>query len=395
MNAGKAACVLRGACATFSIACMCAAPGVGAASDFLAAKGYVSYLQTVWDRHPDSPWLIEGTLLNRLDLSWYPARWLTLTGAARTRLVYGDLVEQVPGYASLLTVSTGYLDLSHVWADGDSWLIHTEIDRLFAELALGQWQVRAGRNRINWGLALSWNPNDLFNTYSLFDIDYPERPGTDAVQVEFCPSATSDAQLVWRMEDDTDSMVVAALYRINRWGYDMQLIGGLYRTDIAAGGGWSGQIGGAGLRGELTYFYPRRNGHVRDGVLSGCAGADYTFAAGLYVHGSVLYQSDGAAAWEVEGEDQLSSLQFSAKRLSPSRFSVLGQVSKRITPLVSADLSAMFNPVDLSTFVWPVVTFSVTDNAEVMLTAQVFAGRKHTEFGGYGVVGAGRFRWNF
>ena len=45
--------------------------------------------------------------------------------------------------------------------------------------------LRIGRQRINWGVNLAWNPNDLFNAYSLIDFDYQERPGSDAIRFQY------------------------------------------------------------------------------------------------------------------------------------------------------------------------------------------------------------------
>ncbi|MCK7542259.1 MAG: hypothetical protein MZV63_70990 [Marinilabiliales bacterium] len=70
-----------------------------------------------------------------------------------------------------------------------SHVLNTFIDRASVDFTAGTLQVSAGRQRINWSQALVWNPNDIFNTYSSFDFDYMERPGSDAVRVDLLTGA--------------------------------------------------------------------------------------------------------------------------------------------------------------------------------------------------------------
>jgi hypothetical protein len=63
----------------------------------------------------------------------------------------------------------------------------------YLDYTAGKWQFRVGRQRINWGVNLVWNPNDVFNSFSYFDFDYEERPGSDAVRVQYYTGTTSSA----------------------------------------------------------------------------------------------------------------------------------------------------------------------------------------------------------
>ena len=68
--------------------------------------------------------------------------------------------------------------------DFDQMVFHIMIDRLYLQWNDDSWQFKVGRQRINWGVNLAWNPNDIFNAYSLYDFDYEERPGTDALRFQ-------------------------------------------------------------------------------------------------------------------------------------------------------------------------------------------------------------------
>ncbi len=70
----------------------------------------------------------------------------------------------------------------------------------------------------------------------------------------------------------------AAMYRFNVFSYDIQLLAGILSEEDYLGGiGWSGNIGGAGFRGEATYFHPKQNFSDTSGMFMGSVGLDYTF----------------------------------------------------------------------------------------------------------------------
>lgn len=401
MNAGPLefrsrlrSCIIRHCCPLLIVAATIAASRACANEPF-SGRGYCSFLQTVAAPDKNDPWFIEGNVLSRLEGTWRPVQHCSLDGSLRTRLIYGDFVEQIPGYANLLSRSAGFLKLSRIVDSGQSWLVHSEIDRLSAEVTAGSWSVRAGRQRINWGLNLAWNPNDVFNTFSLFDVDYPERPGTDAMLVEYYPSPTSDAQLVWQAGEIPDSMAFAGLFRFNTWGYDLQAIGGVVRQDLVAGGGWAGQIGGGGCRGECTWFHPLPGASDHTEVVSACVSGDYTFTHSLYVHAALLYTSNGSTAKHRDPASVRELLSLSAKKLSTSRYSCFGQVSYPVTPLLHATVMTVINPLDRSFCVNPTLRISIADNTECSLLAQLFEGDARTEFGAYGMFVMGRLRWDF
>ena len=108
------------------------------------------------------------------------------------------MVKKFPDYEQMIDEEGGYFDLGTVLISADGWFLHSAIDRAWVDYTLGKLQVRAGRQRINWGVNLVWNPNDIFNTFSYFDFDYEERPGTDAVRVQYYTGTTSSAELVYK-----------------------------------------------------------------------------------------------------------------------------------------------------------------------------------------------------
>lgn len=363
----------------------------------LNLNGYVKELYMFYSPEKPVPgtdldYLATNIVHNRLNLKWYTSKKLTTVIEMRNRLIFGNLVKDFPDYLATVDVDNGLLDLSWISAQGKSWFVHSMIDRAYLDYSSGKWQIRAGRQRVNWGVNLVWNPNDIFNTFSYFDFDYEERPGTDAIRVQYYTGTTSSAELVYKPGRNQARTAFAGMYRFSQWDYDFQFIGGQAGNDWVAGGGWSGDIRGAGFRGEFTHFEPRNDQSTRATVAS--ISADYTFSSGWYIHSGVLWNSAGKTG-KAGGMDVLFNPDMSAKQLSFARYSLFGQVSKPITPLFSGSFSGIVNPSDGSFYFGPALTYSLLNNLELMLAGQLFFGDSETEFGDIGQIAFGRLKWSF
>jgi hypothetical protein len=364
----------------------------------LEFSGYIKDVQTVFVPYGmEENWLSDNSIHNRLSLKYYPTDWLTLNIQARNRLIYGDFVKYFPDYASNAQTKNYWMDLDYVWLNDSSVVGLSELDRMYAQFNKGDWEVTIGRQRINWGMNLVWNPNDIFNTFSYFDFEYEERPGTDAVRMKYYTSITGSAELVYKAGDELDEMACAGLYRFNKWSYDFQLLGGFMGKDYVIGTGYSGNIKGAAFRGELTYFKPR---HIHDntideeGVVVSSISSDYTFGNTLYLHGGLLFNSSGKSGKpgqiQLLGENELSP-----KMLSRGKWNLFSQASINVTPLITASLSTIMNPDDMSVFISPSVTFSISDNFSFSAFGQFFSGSINSEYGQIGQIGYFRFKYSF
>lgn len=322
---------------------------------------------------------------NRINFRWYATDRLTIAVEARNRLFSGQLIRKFPQYEEMVNTSPGYFDLAATVASGNGWFLHAMIDRAWVDYYLGNWQFTAGRQRINWGLNLVWNPNDIFNTYSYFDFDYEERPGADALKVQYYTGATSSAELVYKIDrnilDEAES-TIAAKYRFTRVGYDFQFLGGRTPRDFVLGGGWTGDVEGAGFRGEASWFIPHKNNTGSNGSLVASASGDYTLKNSLYIHAAALYNSQGVTG--NAGSRNFFDQEISAKNLSPARYNLFGQLSFPFTPLFSGSLSGIINPSDGSSYIGPSMTWSLLTNLELLVTGQLFFGKSGTEYGELG-----------
>ena len=118
------------------------------------------------------------------------------------------------------------------------------IDRLYLQWNDDSWQFKVGRQRINWGVNLAWNPNDIFNAYSLYDFDYEERPGTDALRFQKFIGYAGGYEIAIKIADNWDEFTAAAMaYKWNVKGFDLQALGGIMKNNLTAGIGWAGNLG--------------------------------------------------------------------------------------------------------------------------------------------------------
>lgn len=377
----------------------------GKSQEKFSMQGYVKSMQTLMAPEErgflDVDILSDNLIHNRLNFRYYASDNITVAMEMRNRFLYGEITKLIPelmqveDYGNVLDKDGGYLDLSKTIASGDGYVLHSMIDRAYVDYVNGNFKARVGRQRINWGINLVWNPNDIFNTMNYFDFDYEERPGTDAIKLQYYTGVASSAELVYEAADSWEKSAIAGMYRMNKWGYDWQVLGGYLKEDYVLGAGWSGHIDKAGFRGEATYFRNSNNFADTTGQLVASVSADYMFPSSFYLHGGMLYNSEGTTGNAGRGGMLLANQDLSVKTLSPTKTSLFFQTSYQITPLLTGDMSAIVNPHDKSWFIMPKITYSLSNNISTLLTGQVFSGDNGTEFGGFGKIYYLRIKWSF
>lgn len=358
-------------------------------------NGHLQTLSNVWIPPGSKSWLTMTTLNNRLDFRWYPSNSFSFHIGGRNIMNYGQMVQlNYPEYAEISTFEPGFFNLTKKWVSDSSYFIYSNIDRANIKFVTGKFEVVAGRQRINWGINMVWNPNDIFNTFNYFDFDYAERPGCDAVLLQYYTSYTSSFQFAFKLDNNND-ITSALMYKFNKWNYDLQFFAGVMEQDLVAGAGWSGDIWGAGFTGEASYFLDKDKLADTNGVFVASLGLNYTFRNSLYISGSYLFNSAGTTGPAGFGPLFTLFLDISAKNFTLAKHSIFAQASYPITPLIKADAAVIFNPNDKSGFFGPSVDFSLTDNISLFFISQIFWGDGGTEYGDYGSITYLRLKWSF
>jgi hypothetical protein len=201
-------------------------------------NGYVKFMQTISFQRIDENWMTDNLIHNRLIFNWNITGNLTFNTQMRNRIFFGETVTNFQQYPDIVDRDNGLADMTFNVFEGKSVFMNSTFDRLYLDYNLGKFQFTVGRQRINWGQTFVWNPNDLFNAYSFFDFDYEEKPGSDAVRIQFYPSYSSKLEVAVKV-DSGKNVTAAALYRFNVKGYDIQVLGGYYAgTDFTVGAGF-------------------------------------------------------------------------------------------------------------------------------------------------------------
>jgi hypothetical protein len=332
-------------------------------------NGYVSTMESVIFDSLSGPIVVDNLLHNRLNFKGYINEHITFATEFRNRLFTGDIVRTNPAYSETVGSDDGLVDLSWNILDKQSFLLNTSIDRLWADFNYGKFQARLGRQRINWGQTLVWNPNDIFNVYSYFDFDYIERPGSDAIRLQYYPDYSSSFEIAIKA-DYENNVTGSALYRFNTHGYDIQFLAGYFNSeDIVAGTGWSGAIGSVSFRGEATWFQPAKNFSDTTGTGIFTIGFDKTFGNNSMAQMQVMYCNKPA---DMLSFGSIYSGNMSTKELAFSEFSAFGSYTFPITPLFNVSLSAMWFPDLKGFYAGPFFDYSIAENIDLSLYWQHF-----------------------
>lgn len=338
-------------------------------NSWYSVNGYISSMQSVMFEKADNPWTNDNLIHNRINTKLFLGQSVTVTAELRNRIFTGDMVRFNADYAGYIGSDPGWADLSWNLIDNNSLLFNTTLDRFYIDISGRGYQLNIGRQRINWGQALVWNPNDVFNAYSYFDFDYVERPGSDAIRLQLFPSYSSAIELAAKV-NNRDELTAAALFRFNRWGYDIQFTGGYVNSeDIFFGTGWSGAIGSNSFRGEISWFQPAA--HFSDSTGTGLftVGFDRSFSNNAMIQLQMIYCNDPL---EFSDFGSFYTGSMSAKDLAISDFSLFISFTYPVTPLINLGASSIIYPDLKGFFAGPTADISLAGNIDFSLIWQYF-----------------------
>ena len=340
-----------------------------------AISGYIKNLETLTFNNNFKE-LISGNLLhNRINIKWKPAEFFTVVTEFRNRLFWGEEVKLTPHFASMLKNENEKINLGKTWINNKSWVLHTNVERLYVDYRQDELNARIGRQRINWGITTTWNPNDIFNTYNFLDFDYEERPGIDGAKLKYIFSNSFTTELAYANTGQPDGDVAALKYSLNKWNYDMQLITGWYKAHPTVGAGWAGYIKDAGFKGEVQYLFGDKDSTDH---LNIALEGDYMFKNGWYVNAGMLFNKNGlnkpSNSWDA------LHLKLSPETLMPTKWNFIVTSAKEFTPLLSANMSLMYAPGTNLLIIFPTFQYNMATNLDVSLVWQSFFAEMNNRF---------------
>lgn len=324
---------------------------------------------------------------NRINIKWNPLQKIAGRIEIRNRLYWGDDLRMVPAFKQQLRNQNESINLSTTWWHSHSTIFHSNIERLWLEYRKGKLNVRGGRQRINWGITNTWNPNDLFNTYNFLDFDYEERPGSDAIKIQYSLSDFSNIELAYAKTKAPS--ITAIKYSTNYQKYDLQGIAGIYRNIFTTGIGWAGSISNIGFKGEAQFYADKKDSATH---FTSTIEADYIFKNGWYFCSAILYNQKGLA--EPLSEEMNIVLDASPRNLMPARWSIQINLSKEFNPRFNGSLNMVYSPQVNMLIVFPSFRYNLKPNFDLDFVWQSFFAEKKI-FEALLHTGFLRLKWNF
>lgn len=385
--------------ATFVLACLLSTSSVLAQDSLLVEKsslkprkkqkksgeapkwdigGYVKYLTSVYVLHPPAPTpvttLQNNLLHNRINFKWYINDAFTFKADLRSRLFFGEFIKLQPNYGQTIryndSLRNGYSDyLSWVLMDEPGATIHSTLDRLYLQYSKGNWDIRLGRQRINWGINTIWNPNDIFNSFTFTDFDYEERPGADALRIQYFTGVASSIEVAAKVFTRWEDATAGFLWKTNKWDYDFQVLAGLLGQNLVLGGGWAGHIKDAGFKGEFSYFFNYADTTASRHSFTGTISIDYLFKNSGYLTAGFMYNSNGQTNINT---NQLFAYQPSAQNLYPYRYSIFLTYMQPIKQIINLGATVVYSPGEShAMFISPTFSYSINETWDLSFVGQL------------------------
>lgn len=362
-------------------------------------KNLVTYIDGKYEGLPSGMGKYQNVFQGRLNVDWYPLYELNFSAQSRHVFTYQKNYYLTSDFLSQLSRNSYYFDLTWEATEKNDYTIFSEFDRLNLLWINGDLEITLGRQRIAWGTCLVWNPTDLFNAANILDFDYPERPGTDAIKMQYYIDELSSVEFAFSPGKTSGEVIYAGRLKTNFLNYDFILLAGWQLKTLRIGGSWAGDIFEGGFRGEVIYSQPDINinlpinpslaAFILPGKLPKLRlnnpywtltfSYDYTFGNSLYLHSEWLYSELGTT--QNSGIRRIVTLY--TGELSPARHSLFFEVAYDITPLLRGDIFFIVNPTDNSWIAAPSLTYSVATNWEIYLLAFPSEGKTGSEFGGF------------
>ncbi len=308
----------------------------------------------------------EHQIHQRLNLEYQFESYFRANMSIRNRLILGGDVEQNPYYSVNLGSDNGYFDLTSNWYSKGNQLGNSQLDRMYIDYKGSDWSVRAGRFRINWVMTTRWNPNNIYNTYSINDFNYEERNGTDGILFTHNLGYASSFDALYTPNRESNQNGYSIRYLGNYSGWDHQLIFGKVKLEWIAAAGFSGYLQGIGIRGEISHFLPIKskwNGlNIQKSTIASIE-SDYRFGGNRNWLGNValLYTSKPEKPESRATDDKMA---FTVKPLSYYRYTVYAGLEFDVSSLQRLTLTSTI--YDDEAILFSIKTrYSISDDTEL------------------------------
>jgi len=277
-------------------------------------------------------------------------------------------------------------------------------------------ETTVGRQRIPWGVARLWNPIDRFNAIPPLAIEADQSPGVDAIDARWHFNGFDSLQLVYAPGARARDARYAARLQGVVHDYDIGIVGGVFERAVTLGGDLAGNLGGASFGTEIVWTQPHRDvwpvGDARPGRLSdfwqvvGFVDYSIDIGSGLYVLLEHLYNGN-ALGFGAGKAGPLLGLFSSTDEAPPGVPATLGpfvsgtdpsrfggsrvvtfakqqtgvQLGYDLLTSLRGNLVTIYDWDGNSAAFFPSLLFTGWNSVELTLGAQLFAGKRRSQYG--------------
>jgi len=258
--------------------------------------------------------------------------------------------------------------------------------RAFVSYSISNLDFVIGRQRIAWGTGRFWNPTDILNPFDPLDIESGERSGIDAINLKINTSHLSYLNFIYAPAKEVENSILTTKYHTTIGYNDFSLIFGKFKQDMVIGADYAGSFMGAGIRSEFAYTLAKFEESYWKFVLS----SDYSFYR-LYILGEYYHNGQGSNNKALYDINRLVLGEIMS--LAKNYFALL--MSYDVTPLLKFNVQTIYNIDDMSFYLSPTISYSVSSNIEFVTGLSKFQGDIGTEYGRNTTLFFSLLQWSF
>ncbi|WP_072660473.1 hypothetical protein [Mariprofundus micogutta] len=273
---------------------------------------------------------------------------------------------------------------------------HLILDRLNVQLATERINLKAGRQPVNLAATYYFTPNDFFAPFAAQTFFRSYKPGVDAVRADIQLAELSQLSLIgvlgyavnpasdsgWSNRIDAARNSYLARLSAVFGDFEFALLAGSVKKDVVFGGDFQGELfDWLGLRGEGHVKWPD-SPRLTTTIESSLA-LEHRWENTLTIRLEQYYHGSGATSTAAYKLATANNSYYLARH-----YSAIG-ASYEFTPLLTGDMTTIYNWVDQSALLALYALYSLTDESELALSGTVTTGDKpqaaaiRSEFGLY------------
>lgn len=269
------------------------------------------------------------------------------------------------------------------------------LDNAYLRVTYKRIDLTLGKQQISLGTGYAWNPTDVFNTKDLLDPTY-EQPGHNALRMDAVLGKMGDLTFLYAPEErwKDSAKMIQLKTRISHFDFTLLAVEKVWHFHDyflfdaenlqfqqvpekrrLLGGSTAGELFGLGLWAEFGYNSMQYSHDFQELVLGG----DYTFDNQTYVMCEYYHNTQG------KGDNSEYTLNdwmrlLTAEQKAIARDQVYTFIQHPVMDLLQLGFSGIFCISDGSIALIPTLTWSFSENVEVLAYLNFYSGKEGTVY---------------